>query len=55
MTKTLYITGDLSEKELYEQLMRYLKRKKEVKNVGTLDDVIVTGYEEPYKITIKKS
>jgi hypothetical protein len=34
--------------------MKYLQNKKYVKKIGSLDDVIVTGYEEPIKIEIRK-
>jgi hypothetical protein len=55
MVKTLYITGKISEEELYTEIIECLKKKKEVKNIGTLNDVITRGDEEPYKIEIRKT
>jgi hypothetical protein len=55
MTKTLYVTGKLNEEQLYEKLVKYLENKKYVKKIGNLDDVIITGYEEPIKIEIRKT
>lgn len=55
MGRTLYVTGKISERDLYSLIKRYLKykkRKKVIENVGTLSDVLINGDEEPYKIEI---